>query len=254
MTRIDLYEDNAGGLWLVPEGEGIAIEMPRDGDFLTDARPYRDSWGPEEYAESVYPVEGADLAVQIPWSQQPDPLSLDAMDLVATYRTEGDALEIHESSLGLAGREYLRASLRELRFWRGGGTMIYRAISLRKAQWIGNAATVLGGYVAVDGPRVERITSEEHRDLLDDADEGLYASAEDVRGWHRLAGSGDYVRAVTDPSHQGRDTLLIMRVPADHPLGTEGFGLPNTILGDLRAALEAAGYAEATETTATEGA
>ena len=123
------------------------------------------------------------------------------------------------------------------------GTMVCRAITRRKAEWIGNAAAVLGGYIAVDGPRIERISHDEYRAIREDASDDMVAwrreqTLAEVAQYHRLA-SGDYARILP---YQSWDADLVMVVPADHPLAKEGYGLPASLVRELIPALQAAGY------------
>ena len=93
--------------------------------------------------------------------------------------------------------------------------MVYRAIDTKTAQWIGNAAAVAGGYVAVEGPR-------------------LFA--------HSLALAG--VLDVQD-CRLGflNGVLFVMRVPPTSGLADAGREIPERVLIELRPQLAAAGYA-----------
>ena len=103
---IELYEDNSGGLWFVPNWDDIMVEMPQDGDFVTDCETFEYSWVPErDCPESTHPLNRRDIA---------------RMTLIATYghiihedqadlRIETDATGRFYA--GAAGRNYLRASL-----------------------------------------------------------------------------------------------------------------------------------------------
>lgn len=97
---LEIWEDNGGGVWLVAEAEGIAVEMPRDGDALTDARTYRLEWTPEDFEENYYAID--------------DTHATSAQSLhVATYRIRDDELVMHvePEEMWHGSREYLRASL-----------------------------------------------------------------------------------------------------------------------------------------------
>ena len=94
-------------------------------------------------------------------------------------------------------------------------TMVYRAIDNKTAGWIGNAASVAGGYVAVEGPR-------------------LFS--------HSLAVDPDFDVEDCRLGFLNGD-LLVMRVPADAGLATEGRAIPEHVLRELRPQLVAAGYA-----------
>lgn len=96
---IDLHEDNGGGLWFVVQEEELAIVMPASGDFLTDARLYRDSWFPEDFPDSVFYVdEGMMEFLHDPQTRH-----------VATYRTDKDELTLHipPEKMGNSATEYL---------------------------------------------------------------------------------------------------------------------------------------------------
>lgn len=101
---LELYEDNGGTLWFVAPEEGVAVEMPRTGDFLTDCRTYRDAWTPEDFEEDL---RGLDSVQELLDDQQ--------TTHVATYRITEDDLHIHvePEKMGHAAREYLGASLEE---------------------------------------------------------------------------------------------------------------------------------------------
>lgn len=123
------------------------------------------------------------------------------------------------------------------------GTMACRAITRRKAEWIGNAAAVLGGYIAVDGPRIERISHDEYCAIREDAFDDMVSwrreqKLAEVAQYHQLA-SGDYARVLP---YRSWDADLVMVVPADHPLAEEGYGLPASLVRELIPALQAAGY------------
>lgn len=122
-------------------------------------------------------------------------------------------------------------------------TMACKAITRRTAEWIGNAAAVLGGYIAVDGPRIERISRDEYRAIREDAEnDTARRRRKDARrlaaAYHELPG-GDYARVL--PYRSG-DADLVMVVPADHPLAEHGYGLPASLVRELIPALQAAGY------------
>ena len=93
---------------------------------------------------------------------------------------------------------------------------VYRAISQKTAEWIGNAASVAGGYVAVEGPRLFSHSLAVDPNFFD---------VEDCRLGFL---NGD---------------LLVMRVPADAGLATEGRAIPEHVLRELRPQLASAGYA-----------
>ena len=104
-SELDLYEVNDGTLYLASEAEGIAVEMPSSGDFLTDARLYRDSWFPEDTPDYTHAL------AEVRWL-----LEDQQTKHIATYRISGDDLRIHlePEEMGHAAREYMRASFEAL--------------------------------------------------------------------------------------------------------------------------------------------
>lgn len=116
--------------------------------------------------------------------------------------------------------------------------MTYRGITQRAAEWIGMAASVAGGYVAIDGPRVGRMSAEDLDRRFpggewDDPD----TVANDRLSRHR---SGDgYVYAV-NPYYSAHD--LILCVPDSAGLATEGYAIPAALIDELRPMLAEAGY------------
>lgn len=114
LQAIDLYEDNAGGLYFHPRGEAWAITMPAAGDFLTDARLFRDSWDetdlPGEAMLDARYLTGPTLDDD-GYQVTPQPYTL-----IASYRYDRDELTVErdrsgEPVAGVAGREYMAASL-----------------------------------------------------------------------------------------------------------------------------------------------
>jgi len=101
VSRIEICEDNAGGLWLVPIGEGIMIEMPETGDALTDCRTYGDDWDRTTSPPSVWPLNDDEL---------------DDMVLVATYDTRSRdwTHDLDPESMGRAARTYFGIDLEPL--------------------------------------------------------------------------------------------------------------------------------------------
>lgn len=109
-----------------------------------------------------------------------------------------------------------------------------RAITQRQAEHIGMAAAMAGGYVAVDGPRVERIDRDAYRAIVEDAEnDAVRWRREDARrlaaAYHELP-SGDYVRIV---SPGGCHDHLILVIPPDNPLAEYGYALPPSVVRDL---------------------
>jgi hypothetical protein len=91
---IRVYEDNAGGLYLVPNGEGIAIGgLDPDTCATTDCRLYRDTWAPEDGPHHVYPASIVDDATHI--------ATWDGDRMRVEYRRDGSPYA------GLAGSRYL---------------------------------------------------------------------------------------------------------------------------------------------------
>ena len=91
--RIEIYEDNAGGVWVVPVGQHLAITVPANGDALSDCRTYTTHWWPHD-----------DIAM---WGPQADRITDEARH-IATYRADVDRLHVHDAPLiGHAGREYI---------------------------------------------------------------------------------------------------------------------------------------------------
>ena len=93
----EIYEDNGGGLFFAPGNDDILIEMPQDGDALTDCRMYLDSWCSHDFPENRH-VRTDD------W--------VNAMKLIATWDSRKNRLAIEtdrngRSMAGSAGREYL---------------------------------------------------------------------------------------------------------------------------------------------------
>ena len=104
-SELDLYEINDGTLYLVSEAEGIAVEMPSGGDFLTDAHLYRASWFPEDFPNSLHAL--VDVRALLDDQQTKH---------TATYRIVAEELRIHlePEEMGHAAREYMRASFEEV--------------------------------------------------------------------------------------------------------------------------------------------
>jgi len=122
-------------------------------------------------------------------------------------------------------------------------TKTSKAITRRKAEWIGYAAMVAGGYIAVDGPRIERISRDAYRAIREDAEnETVRWRKADARrlaaAYHELPG-GDYARVLP---YRSWDADFVMVVPADHPLAKHGYSLPASLVRELIPALQAAGY------------
>lgn len=100
--RIEIHEDNAGGLYLRPVGQGIVLQVWASGDALTDCRLYGIDWTAEDcLPDHVHPVNG---------------FTTGAPTHVATWwaggRTSGggtrpEALELTGLPLGAAAREYI---------------------------------------------------------------------------------------------------------------------------------------------------
>lgn len=95
-SHIEIYEDDAGGLWFRPVGQGIVIEIPDTGDALSDCRLYGDGWDAADSPEAVYAE---------------DEILRHEPRHVATYRPDRDRLEpIDEHLHGAAARRYLGAT------------------------------------------------------------------------------------------------------------------------------------------------
>ena len=110
--------------------------------------------------------------------------------------------------------------------------MKYRGITQKTAEWIGMAASVADGYVAIDGPRVLRMSGE--------SVEHYWRGAENDAPPMTLCPDGHYV--VRDNSiFSGQD--LIMAVPEGAGLADEGYPIPLQFMALLRPEMEAAGYA-----------
>jgi hypothetical protein len=130
--------------------------------------------------------------------------------------------------------------------------MSYRGITQRTAEWIGMAASVAGGYVAVNGPRIERIDAETIKKIdkmIDhwsrqgcEVDDMERDRAETLAGTHSLQG-GDYSRVIPD----GGCGHYVLCVPAGGPLADEGYSLPSSLVEELIPILAAAGYGHAIE-------
>src|SRR5690606_31984125 len=103
--------------------------------------------------------------------------------------------------------------------------MTCRAISRRTAEYLAYAPALAGGYVAVDGPRIQRIDASWYRELREvegnpDASESRREDARrELEQYHQLPRSGDYARIA--PKGHGDDHVLV--VPADHPIAQHGY-------------------------------
>lgn len=121
---------------------------------------------------------------------------------------------------------------------------VCRGISRQTAEWIGMAAAAAGGYVAVKGPGIERITPDHYRVLRDDANDPVKWLAENAREelerYHHLE-EGGYARIVSAPSHHHADDYILV-VPAGGPFSEEGYALPSSLIAELIPDLQAAGY------------
>lgn len=95
-ARIDLYEDELGGLWFVPSEGGLAIVARASGGFLADARLYLDLWGPADRPEDVYWREGIQPLLDAPGTLH-----------VASWREGPDQLDLLATPRSAAGRRYL---------------------------------------------------------------------------------------------------------------------------------------------------
>jgi hypothetical protein len=118
--------------------------------------------------------------------------------------------------------------------------MTYRGITQRTAEWIGMAASVAGGYVAVDGPRIVRTPYAEIREMrerwYDDPNPEIGEILERT-GRHQLRG-GDYV-GISDCDSIGD---LILCVPATVVLASKGYQLPEDFVASIQPMLSARGY------------
>lgn len=122
--------------------------------------------------------------------------------------------------------------------------MSYRAISQEQANWIGNAASAAGGYVAVDGPRIARMPASHYSDLTDEIERcynaGLDAEyrsgreAERAKYRHKLQG-GDHAAV----SERGD---YVLRVPEGGPLHDMGYPIPASLINELIPLLRDSGY------------
>lgn len=95
--RQDRLQNRLGGLWFVPLGQDIAIEVPTTGDALTDCRLYGQGtgvnvWTAESCPHAVYDEEAADDA-----------------KVLATYDPDIDrlVLEVPEDEVTERARRYL---------------------------------------------------------------------------------------------------------------------------------------------------
>lgn len=121
---------------------------------------------------------------------------------------------------------------------------VYRAISRKDAEWIGNAAAVAGGYVAIDGPRINRISAKTYAERRDEIERG-YASGlnedyvreeeADLSRYRHVLQGGD--RAAVSQSGD-----YVLRVPTNGPLSHMGYSIPASLIEELTPALQAAGY------------
>lgn len=107
--------------------------------------------------------------------------------------------------------------------------MQWRAITKRKAEYIGMAASVAGGFIAVDGDRLGRHSAPKLPDYPDDLDYQQYEQERDTLrefGAVRIAG-GDYAwvdEGSRDVSWAGG--YLVMAVPDDTGFADNGWSIP----------------------------
>jgi len=93
VERIEVYEDNAGGVWLVPAEHGIAIDMSTSTtSMLEDCHGYGTDWFATDAPECVFAAS-----------------EITATCLIATYDREADRLVYDEDPhlFGRAAREYI---------------------------------------------------------------------------------------------------------------------------------------------------
>lgn len=120
-----------------------------------------------------------------------------------------------------------------------------RVVSHSFAKWAAGAPSVAGGYIALDGPRIERIGKAEYDAMIDEA-YGEHAHGDWVTELrsdcaeyvHSMPG-GDRVRIAHD-HYAGHG--LVMRVPSDSGFARDGYAVPASLLPALTAALRDAGY------------
>jgi hypothetical protein len=123
--------------------------------------------------------------------------------------------------------------------------MSYRGITQKTAEWIGMAASVAGGYIAVDGPRLRRTSAADVQQMQSMVD------ASRDRGFDEPDLLDEIARLTRHDIHGGDycvigdegDDHLILVVPAGGPLATEGYSLPASLIEELLPLLSAAGYA-----------
>ncbi len=116
----------------------------------------------------------------------------------------------------------------------------YRLIDRQTAEWIGMAASVAGGWIAVDL----------HLGVIGEIDADSYPEDATGRYIPDRDPSGDEIRLHPLPNGDlvGHGpatprTRLLMCVPDDAGLATEGEAAPASLIADLRPTLESAGYA-----------
>lgn len=125
----------------------------------------------------------------------------------------------------------------------------WRAITLNQAHWVGNAAAVAGGYIAVNGPRLLRVSAEDRQ--RDEAEwsriaaeygtAAVSALREKIDSLTPIQG-GDYA-AVATGEYASESEYLVLAVPADGPLHDIGWSIPQTLIRELLPMLESGGYA-----------
>lgn len=105
--------------------------------------------------------------------------------------------------------------------------MSFRAITQRQAEWIGMAASVAGGYVAVNGTRLSRVESPPPlRNNHDDYDFDCHQ-----KEWEYIWENYPYDIQGGDHAGFGGECLVLC-VPAGGPLCKEGWSIPAKMVAD----------------------
>lgn len=125
-------------------------------------------------------------------------------------------------------------------------TYSYRAITRQQAEYLGMSASVAGGYVAVNGPRIdrmsraeyERISAEVERIGNDGCSDQQYADEQMdlLRSYRHTLRGGD--RAAVSASGD----RLVLRAPADARMAEMGWPVPTSMLDEVQGLLRQAGY------------
>jgi hypothetical protein len=122
----------------------------------------------------------------------------------------------------------------------------YRVITRKQAENLGMAASVAGGYVAINGPRIDRISRDEYariqgeveRISTDGCSDQQYADEQSslLRSYRHALRGGDH--AAISAAGDG----LLLKAPADMRMAEMGWPVPASMLEEIKALLTQAGY------------